>query len=80
MGKQQLTVFGRAECHLCEDMVAALDELKASLNFDYSVVDIDDDPELAERYGHLVPVLARADHAICHYFLDLAALKAALQV
>jgi hypothetical protein len=59
-------------------MAAALDEFRSSLDFDYRVVDVDEDPLLAERYGALVPVLARGEHPVCHYFLDLAALKAAL--
>jgi hypothetical protein len=40
---------------------------------------VDDHPALAERYSALVPVLALGDQAICHYFLDLAALKLALE-
>lgn len=73
-----LTMYGRPECHLCQDMAAGLDELKAELGFDYEAVNVDDDPVLAERYGELVPVLTWGEEAICHYFLDLPALKARL--
>lgn len=59
-------------------MAAGLDELKPELGFDYEAVDVDDDPALAERYGHLVPVLSLGEQPICHYFLDLPALKARL--
>ena len=42
-------------------------------------VDVDADPALEQRYGELVPVLARPDGTeICHYFLDHAALYTAL--
>lgn len=75
---RRLTLFSRAECHLCQDMAAALDDLKAPLGFDYEIIDVDDDPALANRYGSLVPVLALGEQTICHYFLELAALKTAL--
>lgn len=70
-----LTLYARPECHLCQDMAASLDDLKAELGFGYVMVDVDDDPALARRYGHLVPVLAWGEEAICHYFLDPAALQ-----
>jgi glutaredoxin len=76
--RPELTLYGRRECHLCQDMAASLDELRVELGFDYAVVDVDDEPALAERYGPLVPVLSLDGEPICHYFLDLPALKARL--
>lgn len=75
---RRLTLFGRVECHLCQDMAATLDDLKPSLDFDYEIIDVDGDVALAERYGTLVPVLTLGDRSICHYFLDLAALRRTL--
>lgn len=75
----RFTMYGRAECHLCQDMAATLEDLKTPLVFDYEVVDVDGDPMLAERYGLLVPVLALGDQTVCHHFLDLDALKVALE-
>ncbi len=75
-----LTLYGRRDCHLCQDMAASLDELRTELGFDYALVDVDEDPSLAERYGTLVPVLSLDGEPICHYFLDLPALKARLGV
>ncbi len=79
MPTRRLTLFGRAECHLCQDMAATLDDLKHSLDFDYEIIDVDGDAALAERYGALVPVLILGERTICHYFLDLAALERALE-
>lgn len=70
-----LTLYVRPGCHLCEDMAAALDELKAAWGFDFRIVDVDRDPALAARYGHLVPVLTQGADEICHYFLDPEALR-----
>ncbi len=73
---RQLIVYGREACHLCQDMILALRNLQAQVSFDFQVVDIDSDPELAARYGDKIPVLLSSftRQEICHYFLDLAAL------
>ncbi len=71
-----LTVYGREDCHLCRDMVDALEDFQAGLAFELQWVDVDADPGLARRYGPLVPVLMAGEREICHYFLDAAALNA----
>ena len=73
-----LTLYSRRYCHLCEDMLAALQALRGELAFDLAVVDVDADPGLLARYDERVPVLAAAGREICHYFLDAAALRAYL--
>lgn len=78
--RSQLVVFGRAECHLCQEMINALTHLQKELPFDFDVFDIDGDPELKERYNEKVPVLMALDKQleICHYYLDIDALNAYL--
>ncbi|MBV6447417.1 glutaredoxin family protein [Nitrosomonas sp.] len=73
---RKLIVYGREECHLCQDMILALRNLQAQVSFDFQVIDIDSDPELLARYGDKIPVLLSpfTHQEICHYFLDLAAL------
>jgi len=73
-----LTVYERAGCHLCDDMVATLAEWRAELGFEVERVDVDRVPELAARYGPKVPVLVHDSTEICHFFLDLDALRRAL--
>ena len=75
-----LTVYERAGCHLCDDMVAALSEWKTELGFEMERVDIDTLPELAARYGARVPVLVHGSLEVCHFFLDPDALRRALRV
>ncbi len=74
--KKALVVYGREECHLCQTMILALQDLQKQVSFDFQVVDIDSDPELIALYGEKIPVLVSAadNQEICHYFLDLAAL------
>jgi glutaredoxin len=74
MSRQQLTLFGRLECQLCQDMLNDLETLKDELGFELQYVDIDQDKQLVELYGTLVPVLMAAEQEICHYFLDKQAL------
>ena len=78
---ERLTLYGRSYCHLCDDMVAALEALQDSLAFSLHVADVDEDPILEATYGELVPVLVDAQgREICHYFLDIAALRSRLAV
>lgn len=80
--KKALLVYGREECHLCQSMILALQDLQSlqdlqmQVSFDFQVVNIDSDPELIALYGEKIPVLVSAadNQEICHYFLDLAAL------
>lgn len=71
----KLTVYSRTGCHLCEDMEVALSELQKELVFQLQRIDVDSDPALAAAYGTLVPVLKEGDIEICHYFLDMQALR-----
>ena len=76
------TLYSRSYCHLCEDMLAALNALQTgSLRFEVEVVDVDADQALVARFDELVPVLFGADLSapeLCHYFLDHAAVEAYL--
>ena len=73
---RKLIVYGREECHLCQEMILALRNLQVQVSFDFQVIDIDSDQELVARYGDKIPVLLSpfTNQEICHYFLDLAAL------
>jgi len=70
----QLTLYGRNDCHLCEDMLNTLAEFEKTMGFSVKWVDIDKDPTLQTRYSTLVPVLMHNKTEICHYFLDPQAL------
>lgn len=75
-GKATLTVYVREYCHLCHEMVAAIEALQPVYAFDLEVVDVDEDMALEQRYGNLVPVLTANGEEICRYHLDPAALDA----
>ncbi len=74
----RLTLYGRTYCHLCEDMVAALEPWRLSGAIELTIVDVDASAELEDQLGELVPVLAGPEGEICHYFLDIARLDEVL--
>ncbi|MCC6924166.1 MAG: glutaredoxin family protein [Nitrosomonas sp.] len=75
-GAGKLVVYGRRECHLCQQMIADLQQQQTRIVFEFGVVDIDVDPVLVARYNDKIPVLiALPDETeICHHFLNLQAL------
>ena len=75
----RLRLYGRDYCHLCHDMLAALEALRGEPGiafFDIEVVDVDADPALEAKYDELVPVLVDGEgRELCHYFLDAARVR-----
>lgn len=68
-------LYSRSYCHLCDDMLTALQAWRAVYAFSIEVIDIDAEPALVERYDELVPVLCGSRHGepmrqLCHYFLN----------
>ena len=58
-------MFGRAYCHLCEEMAAAL----RSLGVRFDEIDVDSDARLDQRYGEDVPVLLKDGEELCRHRL-----------
>ena len=76
--KPHLTLYSRTYCHLCADMLAALESLRGEHDFDVKVVDVDTDPVLEARFDELVPLLEAEGRELCHYHLDEQAVRAYL--
>ncbi|KQV79913.1 glutaredoxin [Massilia sp. Root351] len=75
------TLYSRSYCHLCQDMLEALNALQTPERpFTVAVIDVDADATLVARFDELVPVLyGDLDQPeLCHYFLDESAVKRAL--
>jgi hypothetical protein len=68
----RLTIYSRAYCHLCDDMIAGLQPLQARFDFAIDVVDVDADAALESRYGEDVPVLLHGSRELCRHRLDAA--------
>jgi glutaredoxin len=74
----RLTLYGRAWCHLCEEMLTALEPLAAEFGVSVDVVDVDADPALEARYDELVPVLVCDGVELSRYRLDAERVRVAL--
>ena len=72
--KPLLTFYFRHGCHLCDDMWQQLEEVLPPGELPLKRVDVDSSPELCERFGTLVPVLAAGSEILCSYYLDPRAL------
>lgn len=54
---RQVLVYSRSGCHLCEQAIAKLSQLKKNIDFELTVVDIDLNQELINLYSEQVPVI-----------------------
>ncbi len=73
-----LKLYSRAWCHLCEEMLAALEPLAHAFDAAVEVIDVDADPALVERYDELVPVLVCDGVELSRYRLDTERVRTAL--
>ncbi len=71
-------LYGRAWCHMCEDIRAELEPIANECGLERGI-DIDDDPALEACYDERVPVLTLDGVELCHYRLDAPAVEAALK-
>ena len=74
----RLTLLYREGCHLCEEMEALLAELLEPGSCEIERLDVDEHPALLAEHHVRVPVLALDGIELCHHFLDLEAVRAAL--
>lgn len=71
-------LLSRSYCSLCQKMLDALEPCRQVHGFEVEVIDVDQFPELVERYNALVPVLLLGDEEICHWHLDEGRLQEVL--
>ena len=69
MQQSRVTIYGRSGCHLCENVVNLKIEEKL----------IDNDKELEDLYGQLIPVVHVDGKYFSHFRVDLAEFKAFLE-
>ena len=74
----QLTLYSREGCHLCEVAETALSRVRARVEFELQIVDVDTEERLQKLYGMEVPVLLVDGEKFSIYEVDEAALAARL--
>ena len=73
----ELIIYTRRDCSLCEQMESGVRRI-AGPEARLTIVAVDDDDELARRFGPDVPVLCVDGEVICSHFLDAERLTAVL--
>jgi glutaredoxin len=69
-----VTLYGRPDCHLCDDARAALERVRAIHPFRLVEVNIETDDALLKRYLERIPVVALDGVELYDYFVDEQAL------
>jgi hypothetical protein len=62
-------LYSRRYCHLCDDMLAAL-QAQLGTETPITVVDVDDDATSEAQYGDNVPVLMYGQSEVCRHRHD----------
>jgi glutaredoxin len=74
-GTRDVTLYTRQGCHLCEQAKTAIAPLLSEFGASLSVIDIDQDPVLKERYGWDVPVIFIGARKVAKHRVDVAAFR-----
>jgi len=72
---EPLRLLSREDCHLCEITQRDLD----ILGVPYEVIDVDQDDDLQERYGELIPVVLQGEIEIARAPIERRELEKALE-
>ena len=55
--RHKVTLYGKAECCLCDEAMELLHKVDAVVPFDLEKIDISDQPELLAEFGLKIPVI-----------------------
>jgi glutaredoxin len=67
---REVTLYGRPDCHLCDEARAALERVRAGDAFALAEVDIESDDALFARYLERIPVIALDGEELFEFFVD----------
>jgi glutaredoxin len=70
-----VTLYGRDECHLCDEALAVLRGLRDELGFELEEIDIETDDALLRAYLERIPVIALDGEELFDFFVDEAELR-----
>jgi glutaredoxin len=77
MPSPRVRLYGRPDCHLCDEARGGLERLRADgLDFELEEVDIEGDDELHARFLERIPVVELDGEIVSELFLDPDGLRA----
>jgi len=74
-----LTLYSKADCHLCAEAMAALRGLQSELGFALQELDITVDEALHRAYFERIPVLVVDGEELCEYFVEESLVRERLE-
>jgi hypothetical protein len=74
-----VVLYGRPDCHLCEQALGVLERVRARVPFALREVNIERDDQLFKRYLELIPVIEVDGSREFELFVDEAALERMLR-
>ena len=78
MTRAAVLIYSRPGCHLCEEAKAEIQTAGCDGEFTLDEVNIDDDPELLERYQYDIPVVFINGMKVFKHRVDRHAFKSKL--
>ena len=76
----EVRLYGREECHLCDDARAILERVRADTPFELTEVDIESDDALHRAYLERIPVVEIAGEEVFEFFVDEPELRRRLAI
>jgi glutaredoxin len=74
-----VTVYSKADCHLCEEAMRTLRTLQQEFGFELRELDITADETLLRGYFERIPVVDIDGEELCEYFVQEAVLRERLE-
>jgi glutaredoxin len=75
-----VTLYGRPDCHLCDEARAVLLRVRREIPFDLDERDIESDDDLFRRYLERIPVVAIDGAEAFELFVDEAEMRRRLAI
>ena len=71
----EVTLYGKAGCHLCEEARAEIESLRVRRPFELVEIDVSTDPVLHARYGERIPVVVVGGREAFEFHVDARELE-----
>ena len=71
-------IYGKPDCHLCDDAKAILLKMQRQHGFQLREVNIANDAALLAEYGTRIPLVFVNGHLVCKYFVEARHINRAL--
>ncbi|WP_208624157.1 glutaredoxin family protein [Prosthecochloris sp. ZM] len=67
---KRVVLYSKSGCHLCDVAMETIEFIRQKTAFEFSVVDIQSDPQLYERYRYQIPVVCIDGEAVFRHSVD----------